>query len=54
MEERDRIDFELLYQLIIDVQNRDLEVDLHAVLEVIMVNVPDHWLIQLFQTEQLN
>ncbi|MBD1852104.1 exonuclease domain-containing protein [Leptolyngbya sp. ST-U4] len=52
MEENDRIDFELLYKLVIDIQNRDLDVDLLAALEVVTDELKDNWLIQLFQPER--
>ncbi len=45
----DRIHLELIYKLIIDIQNRDLEVDLESALEVIIAK-PQlyHWLFNMF------
>ncbi|MGB3650298.1 MAG: exonuclease domain-containing protein [Rivularia sp. (in: cyanobacteria)] len=45
----DRIHLELIYKLIIDIQNRDLDVDLESALEV-FINKPEwhHWLFNLF------
>ncbi len=45
----DRIHLELIYKLIIDIQNRDLDVDLESALKV-FINKPEwyHWLFNLF------
>ncbi|WP_225913919.1 AAA family ATPase [Leptolyngbya ohadii] len=53
MEETDRIDFELLYRLIVDIQNRDLELDLLTALEVVTTELRENWLVQLFQPDSL-
>lgn len=50
MDEEQRLDFELIYRLIIDVQNRDLEIDLPAALQTVTEKLSDSWLCQLFQT----
>ena len=39
---------ELLYKLVVDVQNRDLEVDLATALEVVVAQEKRHWLTKLF------
>ncbi len=44
--EEERIDFELIYGLIIDIQNRDLDVTLKDALEHLMSNLSESWLIQ--------
>ncbi len=46
---RDRIYLELAYKLVIDVQNRDLDVDLESALKVFVTN-PEwyHWLFTMF------
>ncbi|MCU0525259.1 MAG: exonuclease domain-containing protein [Elainella sp. Prado103] len=49
MDEEQRLDFELIYRLIVDVQNRDLEIDLPAALQTITEKLSDSWLCQLFQ-----
>ncbi len=52
MAEEERLDFELLYCLIIDIQNRDLEITLEEALQDAMINVDlkESWLVQLLQT----
>lgn len=47
MEQDDRIEFELLYKLITDIQNRDLEVELVPALETVVAELKDNWLVQL-------
>jgi len=52
MAEEERLDFELLYCLIIDIQNRDLEITLEEALQGAMINVDlkESWLVQLLKT----
>ena len=52
MAEQERLDFELIYCLIIDIQNRDLEITLEEALQGAMIDVDlkESWLIQLIQT----
>ena len=52
MAEEERLDFELLYCLIIDIQNRDLEITLEEALQDAMINIDlkESWLVQLLQT----
>ena len=52
MAEHERLDFELLYCLIIDIQNRDLEITLEEALQGAMINVDleESWLVQLLKT----
>jgi hypothetical protein len=52
MAEPERLDFELIYCLIIDIQNRDLEITLEEALQDVMINVDlkESWLVQLLQT----
>ena len=52
MAEQKRLDFELIYRLIIDIQNRDLEITLEEALQDTMleVDLKESWLIQLLQT----
>lgn len=52
MEEKKRIDFELIYRLIIDIQNRDLEMSLEDAIQSIQVELKDCWVCQLFQIIQ--
>ncbi len=48
--EEERIDFELIYGLIIDLQNRDVDLTLEEALQQIMVDLSQSWLIQLMQS----
>ena len=52
MAEEERLDFELIYRLIIDIQNRDLEITLEEALQGVMINpdLQESWLVQLLQT----
>ncbi|WP_336230852.1 hypothetical protein [Scytonema sp. PRP1] len=55
----DRIHLELTYKLIIDIQNKDLDVDLESALKVFITNQEwYHWLFSMFgfakPTEQTN
>ena len=52
MAEEERLDFELIYCLIIDIQNRDLEITLEEALQGAMINVDleESWLVQLLKT----
>ena len=52
MEEEQRIDFELIYRLIIQIQNRDLEVSLDDAIQCIQAELKDCWVCKLFQTIQ--
>ena len=52
MDEEQRIDFELIYRLIIDIQNCDIEVRLEDAIQCIQVELKDCWVCQLFQTIQ--
>lgn len=47
LEQEQRLDFELIYQLITDVQNRDLEVELQPALELVLTELKDAWICQL-------
>jgi Cdc6-like AAA superfamily ATPase len=50
MEKDDRIHFEFIYQLIVDIQNQDLDVDLSNALELISEELEQHWLIAIFRS----
>lgn len=47
MEEEQRLDFELFYRLITDIQNRDLEAELTPALQVALRELQDSWICQL-------
>ena len=47
MEKGDRIDFELIYKLITDVHNRDLEIELDEVLSSIISLFKDSWILKI-------
>lgn len=50
MDEEQRLDFEVIYRLIVDIQNRDLAIDLETALRTILVELSESWLGQLLQT----
>ena len=43
-----RLQLEMLYKLVVDIQNRDLEVDLPTALQVVVAQEKQHWLTKLF------
>lgn len=45
MEQEDRVSFELIYNLVIDIQEKDLEVDLAMAIHVLITQMSDCWLI---------
>ena len=47
MEKGDRIEFELIYKLITDVHNRDLEIELDEVLSSIILLFKDCWILKI-------
>ena len=47
MEKSDRIKFELIYKLITDVHNRDLEIELDEVLSSIILLFKDCWILKI-------
>jgi DNA polymerase III epsilon subunit-like protein len=49
MEKEDRINFELIYKLITDIQNQDFEGNLAESLEILASQLNDYWLIKAFQ-----
>lgn len=48
IEQSDRVNFDLTYNLIIDIQEKDLEVDLTIALRVLTSYLDDYWLISAF------
>jgi DNA polymerase III epsilon subunit-like protein len=51
MEKKERIDFELIYKLITDIQNGDFEINLVFALEVLISEFKNYWLIQAFLSD---
>ncbi|HEY9662906.1 MAG TPA: hypothetical protein V6C65_31060, partial [Allocoleopsis sp.] len=49
MQKDDRVNFELMYKLIVDIQNHDLEVNLITALKVLQSELSQDWLIQTLQ-----
>ncbi|ACK68561.1 Exonuclease RNase T and DNA polymerase III [Gloeothece citriformis PCC 7424] len=47
MEKEDRINFELIYQLIMDIENKDFEVSLEEALKTVQEEMSHSWIIQL-------
>jgi hypothetical protein len=50
MDEDQRLDFELIYRLIVDIQNRDLESDLPTALQIVQRDLAASWICQLLRT----
>ena len=48
IEQSERVNFDLIYSMIIDIQEKDLEVDLAMALHVLTSCLSDYWLIQAF------
>jgi DNA polymerase III epsilon subunit-like protein len=53
MDKDNRINFELIYKLITDIQNKDEEFELDKALHVLMSELNDYWLIKVFQFEKI-
>lgn len=51
LEKEDRVALELIYKLITDIQNQDLEVELEVALRVLTAQPKPHWLIKIFLFE---
>ncbi len=49
MEREDRLTFELVYKLIVDVQNRDFAIDLPPALKTLASIMNHYWLIKIFK-----
>jgi hypothetical protein len=46
LEEEDRVELELIYKLVTDIHNRDLEVKLESALGIVFQHYSAHWLWQ--------
>jgi hypothetical protein len=49
MDKKNRITLETIYQMIIDIQNQDVDIDLNQALIVLETVFKDYWLIKVFQ-----
>lgn len=49
MDKEDRLNFELIYRLIVDIQNIDFEIDLQKALTTLEYLMSDSWLIKIFK-----
>ena len=49
LEKADRITLELIYKLIIDIQNKDLEIDLTMALTFLETYFSSYWLIKIIK-----
>lgn len=49
LQKNERLELELIYSTIVDIENRDLEVDMKEALRSIMQYLPDCWLIKVFR-----
>jgi hypothetical protein len=47
MDRSNRIEFELIYSTIVDIQNRDLEVDFKKALQVLTTELSSYWLMEI-------
>ncbi len=52
MDKEDRITFELIYKLIVDIQNKDFEIDLHQAIKTLESIMSHYWLIKMFRKAQ--
>lgn len=50
MDQEQRLDFELIYRLIVDIQNRDLDTELIPALQVVRRELEASWICQLLHT----
>jgi hypothetical protein len=48
MEQDNRLNFELIYRLIIDIYNQDFDVSLATALPILSSHLKDYWLFKLF------
>ncbi len=49
MDQENRVCFELIYKLIVDIQNFDFEIDLQKALTILESVMSDYWLIKIFR-----
>ncbi len=49
LEKADRINLELVYKMVVDIQNKDFEIDLPEALKALESLMGDYWLIQIFK-----
>ncbi len=49
MDQENRLSFELIYKLIVDIQNFDFEIDLQKALTILETLMSDYWLIKIFR-----
>jgi len=54
MNKESRINFELIYKLIVDIQNKDFEVNLEHALITLESLMSDYWLIQIFKRPEIS
>ena len=49
MEKADRINLELVYKMVVDIQNKDFEIELSEALKALESLMSDYWLIKIFK-----
>ena len=49
MNQDSRIDFELIYQLVVDLNNQDLDIPLTEALKIIIEQFSSYWLIKILK-----
>ena len=50
MDAKNRINFELLYSLVVGIENKDLDVPLKDLISVVTEELKDYWLIKILTT----
>jgi hypothetical protein len=53
LQDKERVHFELMYKLIVDIQNKDLEIDFESALYTLESYLKSCWLIKIFQKATL-
>jgi hypothetical protein len=49
LDQENRLSFELIYKLIVDIQNADFEIDLQKALTILETSMSDYWLLKIFR-----
>jgi hypothetical protein len=54
MDKDNRLTFELIYKLIVDIQNKDFEADLAAAIKTLDATIEDYWLMDIYRQDCSN
>jgi len=49
MDKEDRLTYEVIYKLIVDIQNKDFEVELQQAMKILESLMSHYWLIKIFK-----